>query len=121
VQSTSILDKTERLALVIGFPVLALLGCLACDDGVCVGYICFGETGNGAEDPPSQCDETDPEPGCYWDVYTRRSEGVSLWVVRSADIAASDPDDREALFDPAADKSFRQPTDYELPPEVAHM
>jgi ring-1,2-phenylacetyl-CoA epoxidase subunit PaaB len=55
------------------------------------------------------------------DVYTRRSEGVSLWVVRSADIAASDPDDREALFDPAADKSFRQPTDYELPPEVAHM
>jgi ring-1,2-phenylacetyl-CoA epoxidase subunit PaaB len=55
------------------------------------------------------------------DVYTRRSEGVSLWVVRSADIAASDPDDHEALFDPAADKSFRQPTDYELPPEVAHM
>jgi ring-1,2-phenylacetyl-CoA epoxidase subunit PaaB len=55
------------------------------------------------------------------DVYTRRTEGVSLWVVRSADIAASDPDDREALFDPAADKVFRQPTDYELPPEVAHM
>ena len=55
------------------------------------------------------------------DVYTRRSEGVSVWVVRSTDIAASDPDDREAFFDPAADKSFRQPTDYELPPEVAHM
>jgi hypothetical protein len=55
VQSTSIL-----------VPVLALLGCLACNDGVCIGPICFGETGDGAEDPPSDCDETDPEPGCYW-------------------------------------------------------
>ena len=55
------------------------------------------------------------------DLFTRRGEGVSLWVVRSADIAASDPDDAATLFDPALDKTFRQPTDYELPPEVAHM
>lgn len=55
------------------------------------------------------------------DLYTRRSEGVSLWVVRSADVTASDPDERDALFDPADDKTFRQPTDFELPPEVAHM
>ena len=33
------------------------------------------------------------------DLFTRRSEGVSLWVVKSNDITASDPDDSEALFD----------------------
>jgi ring-1,2-phenylacetyl-CoA epoxidase subunit PaaB len=55
------------------------------------------------------------------DLFTRRSEGVSLWVVRSADITASDPDDRDALFDPADDKTFRHPTDFDLPDEVAHM
>ena len=35
--------------------------------------------------------------------------------------SASDPDDRESLFDPAEDKSFRHPTDFELPDEVANM
>jgi len=55
------------------------------------------------------------------DLFTRRSEGVSLWVVKSADITASDPDDADALFDPAADKTFRHPTDFDLPDEVAHM
>jgi len=55
------------------------------------------------------------------DLFTRRSEGVSLWVVKSNDITASDPDDSEALFEPAGDKSFRHPTDFELPDEVANM
>ena len=55
------------------------------------------------------------------DLFTRRSEGVSIWVVKSADITASDPDDREAMFDPAEDKTFRHPTDFELPDEVANM
>ena len=55
------------------------------------------------------------------DLFTRRSEGVSLWVVQSNDITASDPDDSEALFEPAADKTFRHPTDFELPDEVANM
>ena len=55
------------------------------------------------------------------DLFTRRSEGVSLWVVRSADITASDPDDSDAFFDPADDKTFRHPTDFDLPDEVAHM
>ncbi len=55
------------------------------------------------------------------DLFTRRSEGVSLWVVRSSDITASDPDHSESLFDPAADKSFRHPTDFVLPDEVANM
>lgn len=55
------------------------------------------------------------------DLFTRRSEGVSLWVVRSSDITASDPDQSDSLFDPAADKSFRHPTDFVLPDEVANM
>jgi ring-1,2-phenylacetyl-CoA epoxidase subunit PaaB len=55
------------------------------------------------------------------DLFTRRSEGVSLWVVKSSDITASNPDDREALFSPADDKSFRHPTDFVLPDEVANM
>ena len=29
------------------------------------------------------------------DVYTRRNEGVSIWVVRSSDITASSPGDRD--------------------------
>lgn len=52
------------------------------------------------------------------DVYTRRQEGVSIWVVESARIHASDPDQSDNLFDPAADKIYRHPTFYTLPPEV---
>ncbi len=55
------------------------------------------------------------------DLFTRRSEGVSIWVVQSTHITASDPDDRDAMFDPAEDKTFRHPTDFDLPDEVAHM
>ena len=55
------------------------------------------------------------------DLFTRRSEGVSIWVVQSSDITASDPADRDSLFDPAADKTFRHPADFELPDEVANM
>jgi len=35
------------------------------------------------------------------DTYTRRQEGVSLWVVPSREIVASDPDKAGELFDPA--------------------
>ncbi len=55
------------------------------------------------------------------DLFTRRSEGVSLWVVRSSDLTASSGDDRAALFDPAEDKTFRHPNDFELPDAVSHM
>jgi ring-1,2-phenylacetyl-CoA epoxidase subunit PaaB len=55
------------------------------------------------------------------DVYTRRSEGVSIWVVESVHITASDPDQSESLFDPAADKIYRHPTFYDLPDEVKHI
>lgn len=55
------------------------------------------------------------------DVYTRRNEGVSIWVVESKYILASNPDESEALFDPANDKIYRHPTFYELPEELKHM
>ena len=55
------------------------------------------------------------------DVYTRRNEGVSIWVVRSADISASAPDDKGPLFDPANSKVYRHPTFYDIPEELGHM
>lgn len=55
------------------------------------------------------------------DVYTRRNEGVSIWVVESKYITASNPDEKESLFDPASDKIYRHPTFYELPDELKHM
>jgi ring-1,2-phenylacetyl-CoA epoxidase subunit PaaB len=55
------------------------------------------------------------------DVYTRRQEGVSLWVVESKYIHASNPDDATELYEPAADKIYRHPTFYDLPDEVSHM
>ncbi len=55
------------------------------------------------------------------DVYTRRGEGVSIWVVKAADILASDPEDTDSLFDPALDKIYRHPTFYPLPDEVKNI
>ena len=55
------------------------------------------------------------------DVYTRRQEGTSVWVVRSDQIVASDPGDKAAFFDPMADKVYRHPTFYELPKALDHM
>jgi ring-1,2-phenylacetyl-CoA epoxidase subunit PaaB len=55
------------------------------------------------------------------DVYTRRQEGVSIWVVRSTDIIASDPVDAESLFEPAKDKIYRHPTFYAIPDEVKNL
>jgi ring-1,2-phenylacetyl-CoA epoxidase subunit PaaB len=55
------------------------------------------------------------------DVYTRRMEGVSIWVVESKYIHATNPDEAENLFEPANDKVYRHPTFYNLPDEVNHM
>ena len=55
------------------------------------------------------------------DVYTRRQEGCSRWVVRSDQIVASDPGDKAMLFDPMEDKVYRHPTFYRLPDAVDHM
>lgn len=55
------------------------------------------------------------------DTYTRRMEGVSLWVVPSAAIVASDPADSGAIFEPAADKIYRHPTFYDIPDGITHI
>ena len=55
------------------------------------------------------------------DVYTRRQEGVSIWVVPSGAITASLPDEKAEFFEPMADKIYRHPTFYEIPDEVGHM
>lgn len=52
------------------------------------------------------------------DVYTRRNEGISIWVVKSVDIAASSPDAKGSLFEPADSKVYRHPTFYTIPDEV---
>ena len=55
------------------------------------------------------------------DVYTRRQEGVSIWVVESRYISASNPEQSGEFFEPAKDKAYRHPTFYDLPDELKHM
>lgn len=55
------------------------------------------------------------------DVYTRRNEGVSIWVVRSSDITASSPGEKEPMFEPANSKVYRHPGFYEVPEEVKNL
>lgn len=55
------------------------------------------------------------------DVYTRRQEGISIWVVESKYIHASNPDEAGELYDPANDKAYRHPTFYDLPDELTHI
>ncbi len=55
------------------------------------------------------------------DVYTRRSEGISIWVIESKHIHASLSSNSESLFDPANDKVYRHPTFYDIPDEIGHM
>jgi ring-1,2-phenylacetyl-CoA epoxidase subunit PaaB len=55
------------------------------------------------------------------DVYTRRQEGISIWVVESKYIHATNPDEAESLYEPASDKIYRHPSFYDLPDEVKHM
>jgi ring-1,2-phenylacetyl-CoA epoxidase subunit PaaB len=55
------------------------------------------------------------------DVYTRRGEGLSVWVVPSNQITASDPDDKDMLFEPTASKIYRHPTFYEIDEDVPQI
>ena len=55
------------------------------------------------------------------DVYTRRSECVSIWVVESKHVFASEPNDADSLFEPADSKVYRHTTFYDVPDEVSHM
>ena len=55
------------------------------------------------------------------DTYTRRMEGVSIWVVPSDRIVASDPAETSAFFEPAKDKVYRHPTFYKIPDGVENL
>jgi ring-1,2-phenylacetyl-CoA epoxidase subunit PaaB len=55
------------------------------------------------------------------DVYTRRSEGISIWVVPSEVIVASSPEDSGSFFEPANDKPYRHPTFYTIPEGVKYL
>jgi ring-1,2-phenylacetyl-CoA epoxidase subunit PaaB len=55
------------------------------------------------------------------DVYTRRNEGVSVWVVPSSAIVASSPADKGPLFEPANSKIYRHPTFFPMPEELKHI
>jgi len=54
-------------------------------------------------------------------LYTRRNEGVSIWVVRGDAITASSPDEKDPFFAPAGDKVYRHPTFYAIPDDVPHL
>lgn len=55
------------------------------------------------------------------DVYTRRNEGLSIWVVPANEITASVPEEKGALFEPAQSKIYRHPTFFNIPDEIGHM
>jgi ring-1,2-phenylacetyl-CoA epoxidase subunit PaaB len=55
------------------------------------------------------------------DLYTRRNEGVSIWVVKAADITASSPAEKDPFFAPSGDKVYRHPTFYAIPEDVPHL
>jgi ring-1,2-phenylacetyl-CoA epoxidase subunit PaaB len=55
------------------------------------------------------------------DLYTRRGEGVSVWVVRAEDITASDPDAKGAFFESARGKDFRHASYYTKAEGVKHL
>lgn len=52
------------------------------------------------------------------DVYSRRNEAISIWVVPASAIVASTPEDVGSFFDPANDKAYRHPNFYKTPEGV---
>jgi len=55
------------------------------------------------------------------DCYIRRSEGVSIWVVESSQITASQQEDIPSFVDPMDDKPYRHATHYVLPDNINNM
>ncbi len=54
------------------------------------------------------------------DVYTRRGEGVSVWVVPSSEVHAFEPEDAADYLE-ANEKVYRHATTYDIPEEVGQM
>lgn len=55
------------------------------------------------------------------DVYSRRAEAVNMWVVPTAAIVASTPEDQGPFFDPANDKVYRHPQFYKVPRGIKNL
>ena len=55
------------------------------------------------------------------DVYTRRNEGISIWVIPSIQVIASSPEDIGSFFEPSNDKAYRHPTFYTIPEGVKYL
>ncbi len=55
------------------------------------------------------------------DLYTRRNEGVSLWVVPAASIITSDPDAKGQFFESPQGKDYRHATYYTKSEGVKHL
>lgn len=55
------------------------------------------------------------------DVYTRRSEGISIWVAESNNLFASNPYEADSLYEPSDSKVYRHPTFYDVPDGIEHM
>lgn len=57
------------------------------------------------------------------DVYTRRGEAKSIWVVRTTAIMASAPEWKDELFESSTPerKPYRHPTFYKIPDDIGHM
>jgi ring-1,2-phenylacetyl-CoA epoxidase subunit PaaB len=55
------------------------------------------------------------------DVYARRNEATTIWVVPSDAITSSTPEDAGPFFDPANDKIYRHPHFYKTPPGIKQI
>jgi ring-1,2-phenylacetyl-CoA epoxidase subunit PaaB len=55
------------------------------------------------------------------DLYTRRNEGVSIWVVPAEAISSSDPDSKGAFFESPQGKDYRHATYYTKSEGVKHL
>ena len=55
------------------------------------------------------------------DVYTRRNEGIGLWLVPSDQIVAVNDSEASSFFEPSDDKVYRHPTFYNLPDGIKQM
>jgi len=55
------------------------------------------------------------------DLYTRRGEGVSIWVVPADAVTTSDPDAKGAFFESPAGKNYRHAVYYTKSEGVKHL
>ena len=55
------------------------------------------------------------------DVYTRRNEGISIWVVEATKVTASSPTEKGPMYEPSQSKVYRHPTFFDILDDVGAM